>query len=327
MIINKEQSNFIKGIAVILMMFHHLFAYSERWPDNFPISWLWDSFHIEQYIGLFGKYCVPIFLFLSGYGFAVSKTKIASNGEYYLRKIFRFFIAYWLVFFIFVPLSYFLSSYQFVSLEPKLFFLNFFGVVSSYNGEWWFIFPYLLCILITPLLYESRGISVISLVTVSIVIYCISFSVKDNVIHSFLFWQPAYIIGFLIGNGKENVFCSSSKFLAFLGFLIVILFWRIFDWESMPIFVVFLVNFLLKLFDIIKFKLIRMSLVELGRKSLFIWLVHSFFCYHFAQDIVYFFDETLLVFFTLMILSYVVSCILSKVYEFMLSIKFIRGLI
>lgn len=29
-LITKEQSNFIKGIAIILMLIHHLFAYSDR---------------------------------------------------------------------------------------------------------------------------------------------------------------------------------------------------------------------------------------------------------------------------------------------------------
>lgn len=325
MIINKEQSNFIKGIAVILMMFHHLFAYSDRWPENLPISWLFSSFYIEQYIGLFGKYCVPIFLFLSGYGFAVSKKE--NDSKYYLRKIFRFFIAYWLVFFIFVPLSYFLSSYQFVVLEPKLFILNFLGVSSSYNGEWWFIFPYLLCVLITPLLHNERIGLNISLVGFSIVLHCISFSLWGNVIHGFLFWQPAYLMGFLIGQQKGKVYLSSFGFLFFVEISIVVLFWYLFDWGGMPFLVILLVSSLLKLFNFIGCHFIRGVLVELGNKSLFIWLTHSFFCYHFAQSIVYFFKETLLVFFTLMILSYIVSYVLSKIYEFMLSIKFIRGLI
>lgn len=323
MIINKEQSNFIKGIAVILMIFHHLFAYSDRWPENFPISWLFSSFYIEQYIGLFGKYCVPIFLFLSGYGFSISKKENIS--EYYLRKICRFFIAYWLVFSIFVPLSYFLSPYQFVYLEPKVFILNLFGVSSNYNGEWWFIFPYLLCVLMTPLLHYQKIELRISLIGFSIILYCISFSLWGNIIHGFLFWQPAYLIGFLIGQHKDDLYKFRVPFV--LEVFIVVFLWYLFDWGGMPFFVVLLVSSMLKLFDYIKYSIIKNILVELGNKSLFIWLTHSFFCYHFAQDIVYFFDETLLVFFTLIILSYAVSCVLSKVYEFMLSIKFIRSLV
>ncbi|WP_207618129.1 acyltransferase family protein [Actinobacillus pleuropneumoniae] len=105
-LITKEQSNFIKGIAICLMLFHHLFTYPERFPSQIEIIWLSDSFHYEKYLGEVGKYCIPLFLFISGYGFA-SNNKKDINPKYYFNKIFLFFIAYWLVFSIFIPLSYF----------------------------------------------------------------------------------------------------------------------------------------------------------------------------------------------------------------------------
>ncbi|MGX2987541.1 acyltransferase family protein, partial [Ursidibacter sp. B-7004-1] len=156
-LITKEQSNFIKGISIILMLLHHLFAYSERYPINAEIYFLSNSIRYEQFLGEIGKYCVPIFLFISGYGFAKSSNR-DTHISYYLNKVLYIFIGYWLVFLIFVPLSYYFSEWKFVSLEPRSIISNFLGISNSYNGEWWFFLPYILLILLTPLFHRFVGI-------------------------------------------------------------------------------------------------------------------------------------------------------------------------
>ncbi|HHW7567491.1 TPA: acyltransferase family protein [Mannheimia haemolytica] len=138
-LITKEQSNFIKGIAIILMLVHHLFAYSDRYPEDAEIYFLSTSIRYEQILGEIGKYCVPIFMFIGGYGFAKSSNK-GKHTSYYLNKILYIFIGYWLVFIVFVPLSYYFSEWQFVSLEPRVIISNFLGISNSYNREWWFFF-------------------------------------------------------------------------------------------------------------------------------------------------------------------------------------------
>ncbi|VTR37477.1 Uncharacterised protein [Actinobacillus pleuropneumoniae] len=65
-LITKEQSNFIKGIAICLMLFHHLFTYPERFPSQIEIIWLSDSFHYEKYLGEVGNIVYHYFYLLVG---------------------------------------------------------------------------------------------------------------------------------------------------------------------------------------------------------------------------------------------------------------------
>ena len=66
--ITKERSFHIKAFAILLMLIHHLFTFSNRLPEGGYISlFSLQGLTIEQFLGGFGIVCVCIFLFLSGY--------------------------------------------------------------------------------------------------------------------------------------------------------------------------------------------------------------------------------------------------------------------
>lgn len=59
--ISVADSYYIKGVAIILMFAHHLFAFPDRViPPNYYVN-ITNYFNIEGAIGEFGKICVPIF--------------------------------------------------------------------------------------------------------------------------------------------------------------------------------------------------------------------------------------------------------------------------
>ncbi|EEP92324.1 Acyltransferase 3 [Yersinia kristensenii ATCC 33638] len=60
----------------------------------------WD---IDNFIASFGKVCVAMFLFISGYGYSF-KNKI--NFKYSLTKLKKLYFSYWLVFIIFIPIGF-----------------------------------------------------------------------------------------------------------------------------------------------------------------------------------------------------------------------------
>ena len=65
----KNDTLIAKGIAIILMYLHHLFYFDDRIIEgNYysSIGNLWGE-KIEFFAGSFGKLCVCIFIFLSGY--------------------------------------------------------------------------------------------------------------------------------------------------------------------------------------------------------------------------------------------------------------------
>jgi hypothetical protein len=317
-LISKRLSAFIKGVAIILMLLHHLFAYPERYPESVNIISVFNNIKIEQIIGEFGKYCIPLFLFVSGYGFSLS-TSSETPAKYYINKIVNFFISYWIVFFIFVPISYFYSQWDFVRLDSYNLLLNLFALSSSYNHEWWFILPYLLSMGLTPFFHKMKN-NYVALLALSYILWGVS-SIPSKA-QSFLFWQPAYVLGFIFSNLKiregflKVAYNNYYKIFVFLSSLIILsVTFLNYGWDSMPFMVVFLILIILIVYGYLP-NVFKLVIEEVGNKSLFIWLTHSFYCYHFAKDIVYYPRVSLFIFLELLIVSYLTSVVLIKVNKF-----------
>lgn len=65
---DRKQTNISKGVAVLLLLWHHLFFNSETKYDQFTSLFSFHGVPIECLLADFCKVCVAIFLFLSGYG-------------------------------------------------------------------------------------------------------------------------------------------------------------------------------------------------------------------------------------------------------------------
>lgn len=96
-IFTNEKSTMIKGVAILLMFMHHLFAFPMRIVNGNSYISVFHLFNrdIEYMIGVFGKSCVSIFLFISGFGFCMSiKRKGNLKISYLLNKIKGIYINY-----------------------------------------------------------------------------------------------------------------------------------------------------------------------------------------------------------------------------------------
>lgn len=142
-------------IAILLMVFHHFFGFDDfRNPQNYYI----ESFNIhgisfERMLAAFGKICVSIFAFLSGYALY----KMADNYRTYpkvLLRLGRFLIDYWIVMALFLLYAVIIGDEL-----PDIhnFMLNLAGLatlpVSTYvNVAFaWYIAFYILWLLLAPL--------------------------------------------------------------------------------------------------------------------------------------------------------------------------------
>ncbi|MDC7288812.1 hypothetical protein NXH76_13465 [Blautia schinkii] len=87
---NKNATQMIKGIAIIIMIMHHFIV--------IPFT------ELPYLVTLFGyacKICVAIYAVLSGYGYFFSKEKTVRYG---LKKIWRLLQIYWIsLFTLFIP--------------------------------------------------------------------------------------------------------------------------------------------------------------------------------------------------------------------------------
>lgn len=70
----KSDSTFLQGIAILLMVLLHLFAFPERAPEYVSVVNLIDKQgQLLTTIATFGHICVSIFVFVSGYGMQFSE--------------------------------------------------------------------------------------------------------------------------------------------------------------------------------------------------------------------------------------------------------------
>lgn len=100
----REDTKLIKGAAVLLMLMHHLWGFPERIAGG-ELRTLFSVFgkSFILYVGVFGKICMSLFFFVSGYGMY----KSSQNGEFnLLNKLKGLYLSYWKIFVIFIPLGF-----------------------------------------------------------------------------------------------------------------------------------------------------------------------------------------------------------------------------
>lgn len=180
MIFDEKQTQIAKGIAIMLMVWHHLFSYPVRiehvtYIPFFPPNVL----RMELLIGMFGKICVSIFLFLSGYGMYQSMSHRGKGSiKYSLSKMFQFMTQYWICFLVFVPIGLFFYSHNVrYAWDARTFLFSLLGLDNHYNGEWWFVLLYLKLLLLFPVAYWIVQKNV--LLSLVIVLIGIGFGVED----------------------------------------------------------------------------------------------------------------------------------------------------
>ena len=163
-VLNINDTMTLKGIAIIAMLCHHVYICQPEWVATYPY-WL-------TMLGGLSKVCVAIFLFCSGYGLATqyekilnksldTKTKIYRTIIFIFKRLVKFYSSYWFVFLIFVPITIFFfdrplsEAYgENVNILKSLFF-DVLGVqgFQSYNITWWFNKLIILLYLLFPFLF------------------------------------------------------------------------------------------------------------------------------------------------------------------------------
>ena len=167
---SRDDTKMVKGFAIILMLYHHLFAYpAERLQPGVSYAPLltFTSVDSAMLIGLFGKMCVALFLFLGGYGTWMSfqakrdkqllsqpkdtTTSADLLSSFTLAKIKGLYTPYLKVFTIVVPVALILGDARVTATFESLFW-NVTGLNITYNGEWWFFTDYLILLASFPLM-------------------------------------------------------------------------------------------------------------------------------------------------------------------------------
>lgn len=338
--ISLNETNVLKGIAICAMLCHHLFFQN---PEYGAIAFK---------LALTGKFCVALFVFLSGYGMAVQYQKyltdnqvvqcckcrtllknLRSNLRFLLRRYLKFFMNYWAVFLITVPIgvlvfgrsldaAYGTESSLLISFIKDLLGLQY---NESYNITWWFNRLILSLWLLFPLLYWAMKSKVVC-VWVLILLFFNPAGILSRLI---LLAEslPNYLVIFTMGiciavhideinkilNKVHRYVVLAVSIIATLAFLymrnhyVLSCFLMI---KGDPFIVVFLSFAVVSICRLTHRKMAALAFV--GKHSMNMYLVHTFVCSYFFHVFIYGFKYPILIFAVL----FAISLLLSIVIEF-----------
>lgn len=171
---SKKDTGMIKGIAILLLLFYHLFAQSFVY-EGFQVRFLMEQSRVV-WLAEFGNICVAIFLFLSAYGITKSFDNIQIEKQsmnHIVKKTFSrmvVLIIHFLMMYVSVWLIWFSKfEYELVYGDGKQSFLfaitDALGLAEIFDTPtlcmtWWYMEIAILCIAIVPLfqnIYQKIG--------------------------------------------------------------------------------------------------------------------------------------------------------------------------
>lgn len=136
-----QQSNHLKAIAILMMLYLHLF--NRDYIGLFQPLVLIGTQPLSYYISLFCDACVPIFAFVSGYGLYY---KYIQNKSAYkkdnINRVKKIYINYWIILLLFAVILGLILGKEGYPGDPIKILLNITGLDPSYNGAWWFFTIY-----------------------------------------------------------------------------------------------------------------------------------------------------------------------------------------
>jgi peptidoglycan/LPS O-acetylase OafA/YrhL len=323
-----NDSLLLKGIAICLMLWHHLFYQN---PEYGALV-----FQTAQ----FAKVCVSLFLFVSAYGLTVQYGKIydkpvAETFKFQVKRFVKFYANYWSVFLIFVPVGVLFFSRSFsipygngITNQIKMLITDFSGLnlYQSYNITWWFNQLIICMYILFPALYFIAKKQPVFLLTVSVFLWIFNLPVLPAIIHNYLFIFSLGIV-YSLNIGQINSFLNRINRFALFGLLLtgVLILFYVRNHATVPLFSGTRVDAFLTLnivclglliirtiqYNTIQYNTIQhiKPLIFLGKHSMNIYMVHTFIYYYFFMDFMYSFKYPVLIFVVLLLCSLAVSII------------------
>ena len=301
--ISRATSEWLKGIAILLMLAHHLFGLPMLIEPPNSYTMLIPGLPLEYWIGRFGKICVAVFLLLSGYGFTVSAR--GRGGRYFAERAWRFLLAYWPYFLLAFTIGHLFFQERMANGNLRFptgaldIALNALTLKNTMAFEWWFAETYLLLVLLTPLLLRAAkwrtallGLSGALFVVGS----AMDFAKLDLPIVSLanlFIWQLPWVAGVLLAGPLPGWLARplASRGFAWAiaagtiaGFALVE---RFAGFAMTPFLILAAPAFVVALTTLTGSHEARGPVRWLGGYTLGLWLVHPFFCYYFFQSEIY----------------------------------------
>lgn len=310
-------TNVSKGMALMLILWHHLFFEKP------------ESGMLVYQSALLAKVCVGIYVVLSGYGLAASlKNKAFDLFSFYKRRLVKLYLNYWFIALLFIPLGvmWFGRSLESVfgenpygGLLIQLAGIHMFTDVSyGYNATWWFMSLIIVLYAIFPLVMVlTRRFHLWFLGVCALLLFAPIPLVND--------WIFPFAVGVWLGqkDGLVKLYAwfetKGAKGWVLAIFLTICVAWyRQNGWffdsiRADTFFGILLILLTTKI--ALSSVFIEKGLAFIGVHSFNIFLFHTFIYYYYFPRFIYSFENPILIFSVLLAICLVVSLGIEKLKE------------
>jgi len=328
--VTPDESNLIKGIATIMMVYHHFFGWPNRIliPDAFNAIQV-NGVNLTSFLAQSCKLCVCLFAFLSGYGLFYSYSKLGRRdaGKYCLNKIVKLLVVYWSILLVACVFMRFNSK----ELYAGIILENILLIKTNLLHTSWYVRFYIEAML-ALLIYQVsvRRKCIWKELCGTVFLQGIAYIV--NPVNTFTHYFPVFMLGYVFAKYKlyEKLYNHIHNMLVFLLSLValfVLMLVRIKVGDSIGPFAIITViapALTLVIRDIVnlvsKIKAVDFLIMFICKYSTYYWLLHSLVHCGIAsiQKIVYLPFYTVLIVVWAFILMTPMVILLKKCDEFLL---------
>lgn len=301
--IDKKCSYILKGIAIILMFYHHFCGFPEwllegsQCKSMIPITV--SGMSVMRIIAVFGTICVGIFTFCSGYYWGEDKDS-AGGISVRLKKCFSLLLNYWVIWVIYIFIG---IGFGEPFPSTKIFFANLFGMGLIPNTDYicvtfgWYIGFYMIAILLLPPIHKMCDKYKCDILIVAgwLLLFILSKQIALwTVFSDFISWGPIFSIGCFVAKydllEKLGSRIQSHK-RVWLSSVILVLVFGVkcllgSSYKGFNLYILYTPLFVTALFYIVdagikaerrSVKTVMGILEYLGRYSMNLWLLHGIF--------------------------------------------------
>lgn len=344
----KEHTMQMKGIAIIILLFHHCFLNTQRWATvpyeklattkgwgYYPISFAPFSSHTIQYFASFSKICVAMFVFMTGYGMWVSyesQKKKTTMSNYIKKRMVTLMTGFLIIFVVTeilaIPTGRFIEVYGHDFRSVVYMIIDALGLAKLLGTPlfcltWWYMSLAIVLIMIFPFVHSIMEKYQWVVVVASIIVpRACGFGQSTDLFRYLL----AYTLGMyfaqhdLLARIKEKFMEQNvagkllSLIVSLIGLAVIIkcrqnawIGWKYLDfWDGFAAMYVIVISYIY----ILNGKWIVKGLGFLGKHSMNIFLIHSFYRDVFFHEFTYSFYYAWLDYIVLMAISLVTSIVL-----------------
>ena len=344
----KEHTMQMKGIAIIILLFHHCFLNAQRWATvpyeklattkgwgYYPISFAPFSSHTIQYLASFSKICVAMFVFMTGYGMWISyesQKKKTTMSNYIKKRMVTLMTGFLIIFVVTeilaIPTGRFIEVYGHDFRSVVYMIIDALGLAKLLGTPlfcltWWYMSLAIVLIMIFPFVHSIMEKYQWIVVVASIIVpRACGFGQSTDLFRYLL----AYTLGMyfaqhdLLARIKEKFMEQNvagkllSMIVSLIGLAVIIkcrqnawIGWKYLDfWDGFAAMYVIVISYIY----ILNGKWIVKGLGFLGKHSMNIFLIHSFYRDVFFHEFTYSFYYAWLDYIVLMAISLVTSIVL-----------------